>query len=250
MYEVSRKGRKILFQPLVLPHFTVLLFFAIVMYPIFFFSLGSVFTYGLGLSSAVSAVIIWFSLLGSSVNFPLKEIVSNESVIFLREVSFFGFKWVIPNFAGRRRTIIAINLGGAIVPLLVSSYLLIFAVLFHEVSPVITYAKIFVVTTVVILFTNKFSRIIPGFGIAVPALIPPLISALVTMSIFDLFAPSNPSIIAYISGTLGTIIGADLLNLSKISKTNAPLVSIGGAGTFDGIYITGIMSVALVLLML
>jgi len=50
---------------------------------------------------------------------------------------------------------------------------------------------------------------------------------------------------AYISGTLGTLIGADLINLGKIEGLQAPVASIGGAGTFDGIFFTGILAVLL-----
>jgi uncharacterized membrane protein len=51
--------------------------------------------------------------------------------------------------------------------------------------------------------------------------------------------------LAYISGTLGTLIGADLLNLGKIHGLGAPVASIGGAGTFDGIFLTSIAAVLL-----
>jgi uncharacterized membrane protein len=49
--------------------------------------------------------------------------------------------------------------------------------------------------------------------------------------------------LAYISGSLGTLIGADLLNLDKLQGLGAPIASIGGAGTFDGIFLTGIVAV-------
>ncbi len=45
--------------------------------------------------------------------------------------------------------------------------------------------------------------------------------------------------------TLGSLIGADLLNLKKIPELGTPIASIGGAGTFDGIFLTGIISVLL-----
>jgi uncharacterized membrane protein len=51
--------------------------------------------------------------------------------------------------------------------------------------------------------------------------------------------------LAYISGSLGTLIGADLLNLNNIQGLGAPVASIGGAGTFDGIFVTGILAVLL-----
>ncbi len=49
--------------------------------------------------------------------------------------------------------------------------------------------------------------------------------------------------LGYISGSIGTLIGADLLNLDKLQGMGAPVVSIGGAGTFDGIFLTGILAV-------
>jgi uncharacterized membrane protein len=52
--------------------------------------------------------------------------------------------------------------------------------------------------------------------------------------------------VAYISGTLGTLIGADLLNMRAITKLGAPVVSIGGAGTFDGVFLAGVIAVLLV----
>jgi len=79
----------------------------------------------------------------------------------------------------------------------------------------------------------KLSRPVPGLGIAVPVLIPPV--ALLICS------DSAPALV-YISGTLGTLIGGDIMNLGK---KDAPVASIGGAGTFDGIFITGIIAVLL-----
>jgi uncharacterized membrane protein len=52
-------------------------------------------------------------------------------------------------------------------------------------------------------------------------------------------------VIAYLSGVLGTLIGADLTNLNKIADLGAPVASIGGAGTFDGVFLTGIVAVLL-----
>jgi uncharacterized membrane protein len=56
---------------------------------------------------------------------------------------------------------------------------------------------------------------------------------------------SSPLVVAYVSGVLGTLIGADLLNLNRISKLGAPVASIGGAGTFDGVFLSGIIAVIL-----
>jgi uncharacterized membrane protein len=82
---------------------------------------------------------------------------------------------------------------------------------------------------------------VPGIGIAIPSLVPPIIAATVAL----LVARTNVAAVAYVSGSLGTLIGADLLNLGRIQGLGAPVVSIGGAGTFDGVFLTGIIAVLL-----
>jgi uncharacterized membrane protein len=51
--------------------------------------------------------------------------------------------------------------------------------------------------------------------------------------------------LAYVAGTMGTLVGGDLLNLRRVRDLDAPVLSIGGAGTFDGIFVTGIVAVLL-----
>ena len=41
---------------------------------------------------------------------------------------------------------------------------------------------------------------------------------------------------------MGTLIGADLLNLTRLAEIGAPALSIGGAGTFDAVFLTGIIA--------
>ena len=62
--------------------------------------------------------------------------------------------------------------------------------------------------------------------------------------------PWAAPLIAYASGSLGTLIGADLMNLGKLIRMGVPLISIGGMGTFDGIYLSGILAIALSLLLM
>jgi uncharacterized membrane protein len=113
-----------------------------------------------------------------------------------------------------------------------------------------TYLKLLIVLISVSYVTYRSSRIIKGLGIATPAFVPPMITVISTLLV-DMINPCTcPTQIAYVGGTLGTLIGADILNLNKVSTLGAPMVSIGGAGTFDGIYITGLISVLLVLLIL
>lgn len=91
------------------------------------------------------------------------------------------------------------------------------------------------------MVAHSLARPVKGLGIAMPALIPPLIATLIALII----SAENAALLAYVSGTLGVLIGADLLNLNKVLELDAPIVSIGGAGTFDGIFLTGIISALL-----
>ncbi len=71
------------------------------------------------------------------------------------------------------------------------------------------------------------------------------VPALVATGVAFLLSWKSAAPLAYIAGSLGTLIGADLLNLGKIEGLGAPVASIGGAGTFDGIFLTGILAVLL-----
>jgi uncharacterized membrane protein len=156
-------------------------------------------------------------------------------VITEEYVSFFGIVFRIPQFEYEEfSTIIALNIGGALIPILVSIYLL------WKLSSTIPYA-IFA-TIIVALITHTVARPVKGLGIATPAFIPPLAAAFMAYLL-----PSNPpAVIAYTSGVFGTLIGADIFNLHKIPSLGAKIASIGGAGTFDGIFLSGIISALLV----
>ena len=76
-------------------------------------------------------------------------------------------------------------------------------------------------------------------GIAIPVFVPAIATTLAALTL----SRTRPAPLAYIAGSLGTLIGADLMNLDKLAELNAPIASIGGAGTFDGIFVTGIVAV-------
>jgi len=74
-----------------------------------------------------------------------------------------------------------------------------------------------------------------------PVFVPPLSTAIVALLSSRRYARA----LAYISGSLGTLFGADLLSLNTMRGLGAPVASVGGAGTFDGIFLTGIPGVLL-----
>jgi uncharacterized membrane protein len=206
---------------------------------------------GIGLPPEAFSAVLFASLFGSFVNIPVTSIESRGPVMVEREVRLFWVRWRIPKMVvGVRRTQVSVNLGGAIVPMLISAYLLLVSIPTKSPNVFASYLRVAVVLAIVSLTTHRSARLVKGLGIATPAFGPPLMTVLAVLTVNWLSPLTCPAQVAYIGGTLGTLIGADLLNLERLPELGAPMVSIGGAGTFDGIYITGLMSVFLVLLLL
>ncbi len=91
------------------------------------------------------------------------------------------------------------------------------------------------------VLTYFLSKPVQGLGIVVPGFIPPVLTALIALLIGGDYAP----VVAYVGGTIGTLLGADLFHKNDFKKLGAPSVSIGGAGTFDGIFLTGLIALLL-----
>lgn len=189
-----------------------------------------------GFTRAEFAVILIVTFLGSSINIPVTRVSGNEPVVGYREVRYYGFTYRIPvTERARASTLVTVNVGGALVPIFVSAYLLIT----HP--DLAGYSLIGLIVTSV--FVHLMAKKVKGEGIETPAFLPPLVAAVTSVLIHP---GAGVAVIAYVSGSMGALIGADLTNLKGITDLGAPMVSIGGAGTFDGVFLTGILAVILV----
>lgn len=187
----------------------------------------------LGLSAQSAYLLLITTLAGAMLNMPLFTIDSNSSGEAPVPPQFKA--WLRPRKIGiPGKTLIAVNVGGCVVPIAFSAYLFS--------ANAIPLAQAIPCVAVVSAVAYAGSRPIRGVGIGIPILIAPLAAALAAVA-FGSDATRAP--LAYIGGTLGVLIGADLLRLSDIRKLGAPIASIGGAGSFDGIFITGIVAVLL-----
>ncbi|ASJ13213.1 DUF1614 domain-containing protein [Thermococcus thioreducens] len=231
--------RRFIVPPVSLPFLLVIFLIFLAVFVIFSSIVMAAFE-KLGIPPEVAYALFIFALLGSFINIPIAEEVSYEPIISLKEVRFFGISYPVPYFDwAERRVIIAINVGGALVPLSIVLYEVFrllylgqFALLFNTA----------LATVIAALFSHAFARPVRGLGIAMPMFLPPLIA----MTLGWLLGDGNPNLVAYVSGTMGVLIGADVMNWGKIKNLGAPMVSIGGAGTFDGIFLAGVIAVLLV----
>lgn len=150
------------------------------------------------------------SLLGSRIDLPLRTLAGDDG----------------------RPTVLALNVGGGLVPAALALWMLAA----HG-----AWGRGAVAVALVAALVHAVARPVPGRGIAMPTLVPGPVAALVALTV----APDQAPAVAYAAGALGTLIGADLTNLGTLRSLGAPVASIGGAGTFDGIFVTGIVAVLL-----
>jgi uncharacterized membrane protein len=184
----------------------------------------------LGLTPLEALMVVTLSFATAAFNLPLKRL-PGKPIPELRVVRAFGATYLVPALR-TDDTVIALNAGGGLLPTVLSGY-----VWWRTALGLLPLASIAAVGLVAYLL----ARPVPGLGIALPALSPALVSA--GMGI--LLRPYSAGALAYIGGSLGTLIGADLLNLPRVRDLGAPVASIGGAGTFDGIFVTGLLAVLL-----
>ena len=185
----------------------------------------------LGMSSRSAFLLLFVSLFGSYVNIPIATL-GHETFVAEREVAFFGMVYQVPELIGAPEVVLAVNLGGAVTPTFLSIYLL---------SRRGIWLRGIVATLLVAVTCYSLAQPIRGVGIALPIFVAPIAAALVALLVDWRYAAP----LAYAGGSLGVLIGADLANLDQLRGLGAPVLSIGGAGTFDGIFVTGVAAVLL-----
>lgn len=202
-----------------------------ILLPLFFLVVGIYVGNALGFPPIITMLLFYLILMGSTINIPVY--VRNIKIQSQpRTLNVLGIEHNLPNWS-TRHSVVAVNVGGCLIPLVISLYFLL------GIPIIQTIAAIVVVTMACYLL----ARPIPNVGIAVPMFVPvvaTIVSAWVACALLG--GMSDLARISFTAGVVGTIVGADLLHLRDIEDTYARVVSIGGAGTFDGIFLTGVMA--------
>jgi uncharacterized membrane protein len=185
----------------------------------------------LGVGPGTALLLLFGSLIGSYFNIPV-TVLPGPPVRSGEIVEFFGMRYVVPLVTSWPGTVLAVNVGGAVIPTLMSAYLVVRYQL---------WLKALLATAAIAFVIHSMATPVHGLGIAVPVFAPVVTTAILAFILSREYAAP----LAYIGGSMGTLLGADLLNLDKIGGLGAPVASIGGAGTFDGIFLTGILAVLL-----
>lgn len=226
--------RRLIIFPLALPFFILLLLLPFVLLAAV--ALTGVITAdvtgrALGMSPLNALVIYLAMLVGGLINIPVYEFKSPGGTQ-PPMVPFMGSPYKIPQWLGHR-TVVSVNVGGCIIPAALGAY-------FALHLPLIT---LLMTTLIVTLGVYYFARPVRSTGIMVPMFVPPLLAVGASLAALyiDGSGFSTLARMAFASGVFGTILGADILHLGDIRKVGSEFVSIGGAGTFDGIVLTAVI---------
>lgn len=224
--------RDYFFPPLILPLFILLVILPLLLM-LFIFTGTAVFKVVFGVDANTAMVIFALILFGSLINIPLYE---KEGVEYETKYRIFGLMYTVKK---KKKMIVAVNLGGCVFPTILA---------LKALSDLLNYVSfdmwlfVFVITSAIIY---SIAKPVPGVGIVVPMLAPPLTASL--FSYIALSIAGKPLVLlpklAFSTGVLSALFGADFLHLRDLDRIGSGVVSIGGAGTFDGIFLTGVFAV-------
>lgn len=186
----------------------------------------------LGLTPEAALFLLLGTLLGSGINLPVYSLHTKEAGHLVISPDRKPI-WEIFQPVKEGKIVIAVNVGGCLIPVGLCLYFISLQII----DPI----KIMVGISAITALSYKFSRLIPGMGVGMPIFLAPFTSALLAL-VLD---PEHAAHLAYISGVFGVLIGADILRLKNIAALGRPVAAIGGAGTFDGIFMTGIIAALL-----
>ncbi|MGN6529939.1 MAG: DUF1614 domain-containing protein [Burkholderiaceae bacterium] len=128
-------------------------------------------------------------------------------------------------------TLVMLNVGGCVIPVAMAGW-----VVAHVRLGAV---EVLLATAGVALASWRFSRVEPGVGVTMRGFVAPL-AALACGALVD---PQALAPLAYVAGTLGVLVGADLMRLREAASSGAAALSMGGAGTRDGIFMAGVVAV-------
>ena len=212
-----------------------LLFLALlILFPILFSQLMVASLGKLHLGPETAGPLVIAIILGGLVNIPVTRLESPHEVV-MHPLAVYGLPRAWPRMArAYRQLIIAVNLGGCVIPTGLALYELVRL----GASGAAPLAAAGFATFINCIVCYWIAWPMPGIGIVMPGFVPPVVAALLAM----LLSPENAPAVAFVAGVAGPLIGADLFHLRDFVRSGAGMASIGGAGTFDGIVLSGIVA--------
>ncbi len=191
----------------------------------------------LGLGPTSSILIAGGIFLGGAMNVPVGRVEHERTVEYLPNRLLGLHRLFSRPVQQRTYTVIAVNVGGCLVPTALAGYQV--ARLTMEAPTVLPAALLSLIVNVAVCY--YVARPVPDTGITMPPIVPAGAAALCALLLTPEWAPP----VAFMAGVLGPLLGADILHLDDIAEIGTGMASIGGAGTFDGIVLSGLVATLL-----
>ncbi|MEZ6044828.1 MAG: DUF1614 domain-containing protein [Planctomycetaceae bacterium] len=220
-----------------------LLLFVSCLLPLFLIETAQQALLNLNLSPTGAILVILGIVIGSTINIPISRRLSGRTVEVPLESTITNWPPMSRTARLNEELIIAVNVGGCVIPSLLGLWVL--RPLLEQGGTVLSVLLIGIVLNSLICY--YCSRPIEGLGILLPLWVPALVALAVPWIGLgaDSYAPFRPAV-AYLIGISGPLLGADLLRWKDFHKIGSGVVSIGGAGTWDGILLSGLVAAFLV----
>jgi len=226
--------------PLTIIALLVIIGLIVIVVPLLFLGLvGKAFTNLVGLSWITATALVILILICSLVNIPVWKVRKETIRMPHSPEGQFPDAFTPNETGGLWETSIAVNLGGAIIPVAMACWLLYRASAVMEGNPL--YLQVAAATLIVAAIAYVTTRPMVGLGLRAPLIVPGL-TALLCGILFAQGLGLSAGVIAFASATFGILLGADLAHLPHVGALEVPQVSIGGAGTFGAIFIGCILS--------
>jgi uncharacterized membrane protein len=216
---------------------SLIFFLGVLLFPFFLANVLLTALNKLGFGPGAALLVAFGIFFGGLINIPVARLPREHKIEYV-QMRMFGLSRIFPVRPRHMGyTIIAINVGGGLVPLVIALFELfrLSAMGLGVLLPALA------AVTINIILSYILARPVPGVGIAMPALVPGLVAAAAALLLAPEFAPP----VAFAAGVLGPLVGADLFHLNDIKRIATGTASIGGAGTFDGIVISALLATLL-----
>ncbi|MEW6981228.1 DUF1614 domain-containing protein [Colwelliaceae bacterium 6471] len=207
----------------------------LMLWPIILMDVMLLALYRLGIDPLLGVLAILSIIIGSFINIPIKRYKISRKLELPPIILYGWYRWYPPQQLKQNEMVLAVNVGGCVVPLLLALYQLIRLINNNElIAPLVAIA-------INVIFCYRISELKAGVGILMPAFYPGIVAAISGLLLY----PEHPAAVAFCAGIFGPLIGADLLRLKQIVRLGEGSAVIGGAGTFDGIVVSGFIALLL-----
>ena len=215
---------------------TILLLLCLI--PLYFLRFIEVALSHLHLAPPVASAVMIGILAGGLINIPVVRIPREEAMTYVWDP--FGLTPVVlRRLPVRRETVISVNVGGCVIPV----WLALWELRFITAAGTWPVTALLLAMAASVLFSYQMAYPMPGVGIVMPAWVAPLTAIGATCVLLP--DPAYDAVrapVAFVAGVSGPLIGADLLHLPRVLRVPTGMLSIGGAGTFDGIVLSGLLA--------